>query len=452
VTDQQSNKVIIVLSPGRSGTSLLMQALGALGMSMSENMVPGNFSNPDGHFEDKDIMELHIRLFFEIGGHPSMPLPEGWLNLSSIQPIKRQLTGIFKEQILNSSSIWGFKDPRTNAFLPLWFRIMNSEKITPLFIFAARKPETTIASFIKQYNDSPYQAELAWLTRTTDAFHHTAADCLIVHYEDWFTRPKELALDLLRHTGLDHYFTGNIEEALQDVIKPNLNRAVYEDYEVQNEYVIKLCAVLKDCRGNDFDRARLMSVVKECRKAMDGFKGWYMDAYKSILQKNQVMEKLEKERVREKELKAELDEHRQITQKLQEKFKQAQADYELNLVQKEKDLEKELVRGQELVKLGQEMRCELQEITLQNNEYLKQIKDLHDQKEELRVRLSSRQAEKLRNEVDQLNTKLKMLRKSITFQAGVAIREAIKQPLSKGPLLPWRLIKLFREKGKKSQY
>jgi predicted nuclease with TOPRIM domain len=119
------------------------------------------------------------------------------------------------------------------------------------------------------------------------------------------------------------------------------------------------------------------------------------------------------------------------------------------------------------------MGCDLQRITLLNNEYLKQIKDLHDEKEELRVRLSSRQsdlvtvnvqklhqrevfqrerAKKLRNEVDQLNLKLKKLRKSTTFQAGVAFREAMKQPVSKGPLLPWRLIKLFREKGRKSQY
>ena len=45
-------RVVVVLSSGRAGTSLLMQILGALGMRLSDDMIGGRYENPDGFFED----------------------------------------------------------------------------------------------------------------------------------------------------------------------------------------------------------------------------------------------------------------------------------------------------------------------------------------------------------------------------------------------------------------
>jgi hypothetical protein len=66
------------------------------------------------------------------------------------------------------------------------------------------------------------------------------------------------------------------------LIKPNLNRSIYEDYQVQNQYVHMLYDILKDCRGNNFDRSQLMSVVNKCKKTMEGFRGWYEIAQEHI--------------------------------------------------------------------------------------------------------------------------------------------------------------------------
>jgi hypothetical protein len=437
MTDQQAKRVIVVLSPGRSGTSLLMKSLETMGMKLSENMIPGRHENPEGFFEDEEIVKLHKQMFKGLFTKASLPLPDNWLSMSEAKKGRQALAQKLQKEVQKHEGfIWGFKDPRTSSFLPLWNNIFNLERTTPIFLVAARDPATVVFSQQRYYNIQPEVVELQWLQRTTDALHHTAADCFIVHYEDWFTRPVEQAKGLLRYTGLDQYFSGNIEEALKNVIKPNLNRAVYEEYQVQNEYTLKLYDVLKDCRGEEFDRQRVMSIVKECRKAMYGFKGWYIEAQNCV-----------KNLTHLKDL---------------ESFKKKTSEFE-ELKKLYQRNEKHLV----------EMEKDLHQITIQNNAYLKQIKDLHDEKEELRVRLSSRQsdiisvnvqklqqreelqkerAEKLRNEVSQLKIKLKMLRKSKTFQAGLAIREAINQPLTKGPLLPWRLIKLFREKVRKSQY
>jgi hypothetical protein len=138
-----------------------------------------------------------------------------------------------------------------------------------------------ITSFIRQYNNTGHIAELVWLLRTLEAIENTAADCFVAHYEDWFDQPLPFAQSLLQYTGLDAHFQGDLQTVLAQKIKPYLNRASRDDYEIQNPYVKKLYAALQQCRGADFDRDRLMAVVKECRQAMEGFKGWYQLAHQA---------------------------------------------------------------------------------------------------------------------------------------------------------------------------
>jgi hypothetical protein len=292
--DNKTHKVIVVLSPGRAGTSLLLKALGAMGMRLSENMIPGSVGNPEGFYEDAEIVEVHKALLQNLNTHPALPLPDGWLESEPAKKARPKLTKILANRLPESNAIWGFKDPRTASFLPLWNRILNAPGTVPVFILAVRDPAVVATSLKRQINREEVITELQWLLRTTDALYHTAADCYIVHFEDWFTRPFELAQGLLEYTGLHQYFNGDLEVALKDVIKPNLNRAIYDDYTVQNEYVIKLYEVLKDCREAKFDRQKLMAAVKESRKAINGFKGWYMEAQNYIRQQVKLSENLTK--------------------------------------------------------------------------------------------------------------------------------------------------------------
>ncbi|MCP3928205.1 MAG: hypothetical protein GY705_03785, partial [Bacteroidetes bacterium] len=85
-----------------------------------------------------------------------------------------------------------------------------------------------------------------------------------------------IAEQLLSYTGLTAFMdkAGSIAGALPDVIKPNLNCAVYSDYKIQNRYVSKLYEQLQQCKGGRFDRKALMDVVMECRRAISEFSGW----------------------------------------------------------------------------------------------------------------------------------------------------------------------------------
>ena len=271
----QSNRVIVVLGSGRSGTSLVMQLLHALGMQVSENLTEASVANPLGPFEDKEIFDLHSSLIHALGGHVSAPMPDGWLQNKVTIGAIRQLGALIKSRLENVEGLFGFKDPKTSMLIPLWVRVFNNLKLTPAYILAVRDPSAMVASFLRHYDKSAYMAELIWLVRMVEALENTAADCFVAHYEDWFAAPKPLAQGLLHYTGLNQYFKGDLSEVVAQTVKPNLNRASKDDYEIKNPYVLNLYEVLKECHGAEFDRNRVMAVVKECRKVIDSFKDWY---------------------------------------------------------------------------------------------------------------------------------------------------------------------------------
>jgi hypothetical protein len=407
--NKKAIKVIVVLSPGRSGTSLLMKALVAMGMNLSESVIPGSEGNPEGFFEDAEIVEVHKELLQNLNTNSVLPLPVDWLNSKPAIQAKHKLQKIIENRLQESSGIWGFKDPRTASFLPLWIRILNSPGIVPVFILAIRDPANVAASMKRQIGRKEVITELQWLQRTTNALYHTAANCYIVHFEDWFTRPVELAQGLLEYTELNQYFSSNLEDALKDVIKPNLHRAFYYDYTVQNDYVIRLYEALKACRGTDFDRKKLSVVVKESRKIMNSFKGWYVEA------QNYLRRRL-----------------------------------------KHTDMEKLVLENDRLLKENKDYFEQMEKLVLNNNHLLKENKDYFEQIENLRKHFYSIQNKRERykaskqikistSNIDALQKEIHKLRSSYSYRLGQVFVSAIARPGKNTFMLPFRFIKIVFE-------
>jgi hypothetical protein len=413
MNENKTKRAIVILASGRTGSSLLMQILHRLGMSVSAELTSASEQNVMGGYEDRNIFEIQTEFLRILKTNQYLPLPENWRQNPAIKAKKDQLSTIIQDEISKLDTIWGFKDPRTVLFLPLWIQIFNSLKLVPRYVLAVRSPQASVISYSRQYNHSKELSELFWLHKNCSALHHTGGNCYIVHYEDWFTQPYETAQGLLKYTGIDQYFTGNVDEALKEVIKPNLNRAVHGDYEVQNGYVLKLYDVLKQCRGDGFDRTRLMDAVMEVRRVMNGFKGWYLET------QNQ---KYQLSKASEEELSAIKTKHERSVQ--------------------EKD------------KRISDMEQNLQKITLQNNEYLKQIKDLQDETESLRVKLIS--APKLQKQlppqnysrstsVDKLEQKLSEVHNSYSYRLGQVFVSAVARPGKNTFMLPFRFLKIVFE-------
>lgn len=254
--------VIVVLGSGRSGTSLLMQVLAVLGMGVSEELIQARRDNPEGFFEDAPIVRIQADLLRALGAWPYHPLPADWLELPATAAAREALRTVLGRR-LGLDNLWGFKDPRTAAFLPVWQQLFAEEGLMPKYILALREPGSVIRSFMRAYDTPPEVAERVWLQRVCDALWHTRGECHIVHYEDWFRRPRDVAEGLARHTGLPEV----AEAVLLATVKPGLDRAGGVDYVMVSEAARRLDDALQTCRGGDFDRESLLRTVVRCRKS-----------------------------------------------------------------------------------------------------------------------------------------------------------------------------------------
>jgi hypothetical protein len=251
-----------------------MQVLAALGMRVSEELIEARRDNPQGFFEDARIVRAHANLMRSLGVWPYHPLPTGWLDAPAAAAAAMELQGALRHRLSQGSGSgtpWGFKDPRTASFLPLWQRLFAEEGVMPRYVLALREPGSILRSFMDAYQTPLETAELVWLQRTCDALWHTRADCHIVHYEDWFSRGREVLEGLAHFTGLD----AGLGEAggvafLETLVRPDLNRSSGSDYDLRNPDARALQSALSACRGEAFDQDALLQCVAACRASLAG--------------------------------------------------------------------------------------------------------------------------------------------------------------------------------------
>lgn len=435
----EATKVIVVLSPGRSGTSLLMNILGSFGMNLSKGMIPGRFENPDGYFEDSEIVKIQKQLLDDLNISPAIPLPENWLDSRAAKKARRKLNVILGDRVNEAIRIWGFKDPRTCTFMPLWAKIYNTAGVIPVFIVAVRDPASVAVSNKKHINREESISELQWLYRTCSALHHTGADCFIVHYEDWFERPLELAGEILNYTELNKTYSGDIGGTLDRIIKPHLNRSVYNDYSIRNSYVRDLYKSLKHCRGHSFERQDLMNCVQTCRSAMNEFIGWSIDAQKVKSQAKKSSENLVSDHELMKDLQA-------ITQKYNDSLCEIKdtIDHvkELGIkvsAQRSENVElsdfnnKLLIDKQELkdklAKRGSELRETLERVS-EKDEKIDRIR-------KQRIALEKKYNKALKQ--------LFIIQSTFSYQSAILVVDSIKKPGKNTLMFPFRLVRLIIE-------
>lgn len=150
------NKVLIIAGMHRSGTSLITQWLSRCGLPVGERLLGPLVGNEEGHFEDLDFVDVHKEILRE------QQLPDTGLatpaalevSYHSMQKIKRII--FLKNEINNQ---WGWKDPRTCLFLPIYRQLIPGAN----YFFIVRDYASSVSSLI---NRIYYQAEKKYLARS----------------------------------------------------------------------------------------------------------------------------------------------------------------------------------------------------------------------------------------------------------------------------------------------
>jgi hypothetical protein len=214
----------------RSGTSLCSNVLGLLGVDMADE-IGENRSNPLGHFERWEIMELQdevLGLFDRKYYSPThdYPLPPAWWADFRLRPIKERLKSCLTP-VMSRSDLFGFKDPRTTRLMPMWNQIFAELRLHPKFIVCLRNPAHVAASLLARDDLEIEIGEMRALDYIVDALRHTRGrDRCFIRYDDWMTEPMLNATKLLNFVNSSAPIeVRELEIAIQAVVRPEENRS-----------------------------------------------------------------------------------------------------------------------------------------------------------------------------------------------------------------------------------
>src|ERR1039458_4409781 len=150
-----SPEVIGVLGMHRSGTSLCMGLLQALGVRLDDDLIPGDANNEPGYFESRELVELNDGILRTLGAtwHTlfSLEIPGGWADDPALLPAKKALRDLITRKVVNGHGAWGFKDPRITVLLPLYEQVFAECGLRPRYILCIRAPRA-VARSLKNRN------------------------------------------------------------------------------------------------------------------------------------------------------------------------------------------------------------------------------------------------------------------------------------------------------------
>lgn len=237
-------RIVVLLGMHRAGTSVTMNVLNALGVPLSDDLMPPTNFNAKGYFESLEISKVHdeiLKLFGMLWSSSTIthPLPANWWRLPQVAPFKAQLTQIVSREFEKSGSLWGFKDPRTARLLPLWFEIIEELDLDPKYVLVTRHPTDVARSLHARERVAPMHAELLWLEHNVDALVHTRGKLdALVEYKRWFDEPLEQASYLIERIGLER--PDDLQGLLSEIVSGDLQHHAATDRTFVLPYVAEI--------------------------------------------------------------------------------------------------------------------------------------------------------------------------------------------------------------------
>jgi hypothetical protein len=188
-------KAVVVLGPGRSGTSALTRAVAALGVDLGANLKPGTAKNAKGFFEDLDLLDLNYELHEAFGlrrngSSVRLVTDDDWKRVD-LAPFRARLEGIVESRF-QGSPCWGFKCGGVIRMLPFWEETLESLDQRVFYVFAVRNPLEVAGSRRKldYFRGIREKCDLEWLTQVVPYFRAALSKpCVVVDYDRMLEDP-----------------------------------------------------------------------------------------------------------------------------------------------------------------------------------------------------------------------------------------------------------------------
>src|SRR5579862_8382993 len=193
---------VVIVGMHRSGTSLAAALLQSAGVHIGDRLMEGSSSNPRGHFEDKDFVEFQGQSLFRLGLHP-----DGW-SASIMPPLPDDLVAQARalvERKQQRVQPWGWKDPRTVFFLPLWRSLVPDATFAVVYRSSWEVVDSLFRRGDPALADDPELAVKTWLhyNRTLlDLQLAVPGRCVLANVEAITADPRAWVAHIAERTGV----------------------------------------------------------------------------------------------------------------------------------------------------------------------------------------------------------------------------------------------------------
>jgi hypothetical protein len=223
----------------RSGTSLIASLLQSAGLDIGSNLLPGNDTNKNGHFEDMEILGFHEQVLASQGFGP-----HGFLHEQAVHVPRRLRTAarVLVQARMNGARPWGWKDPRTVLFLDFWRKLVPHLKFVLLF----RHPGEVLDSLFRRgdavFQADPSRALHSWMHYNSAMLRFAnrfPTSCLLVETRAVVDDPELLIEAIYDHFGFHLDRPANLYEKdlLHHEIPPHQKNLLYRAFpQVLNLY------------------------------------------------------------------------------------------------------------------------------------------------------------------------------------------------------------------------
>lgn len=235
-------RIVIVIGPGRSGTSTVAGALTKSGLEVPGKPIAGNPTNPSGFFEPRWVVDFHKALLKGnyVATMDSSPTVQERMKKVASEPAVRETLRSWLEERLREQPQLVVKDPRTIWFSDLWSETARELGVETGFLTMLRHPAEVSASRAKYYNKNDESHGRAveirhiagWVNVVLTAEQVTAGSPrTFVRYADLLSDWRSALSQIGRDLHLDFFPTLDASEhPVDQFIEPSLRR-LHRDWE-----------------------------------------------------------------------------------------------------------------------------------------------------------------------------------------------------------------------------
>jgi hypothetical protein len=275
-------RLVLVLGPGRSGTSALSGALAHSGFAVPEPVAPEE-SNPAGFYEPQWVMDFHLELLKKADVRPLDSDPDAADVVAPLlkdADVRLQLHEWLAARFAEHERLV-IKDPRLVWFLDLWVEVAEDLGHEPVFVMMLRHPSEVSSSRAEYYQSRETTATAGWINVALRAEHVTRGSArALVRYPDLTADWRAVLTDLQHRLGLRlDPAPGQKPHPIDGFIDPTLRRresgwedtSVPETLRTLGDATFRALGELAD----DPSSVESMNRVDACRSA---YRGLHADA------------------------------------------------------------------------------------------------------------------------------------------------------------------------------